>query len=500
MNKILFLNKRFNNNSIKNKLGEKMTTKLIKPKVGIFLMGSQRFRKLGKGCKNGDYETRENIFANNFIKEFRDIAEIVFNGIVYDRDDVEKSINSFYMEKIDCVICVFLSWSEDREWILFLRDMYDIPILLYLPEVPGLWDKDIRNEDNFVDFLAQAGLVGTLQGSGSIPRINRVAEIIVDNLDSAAKKIKAFIYASRARNKLRKAEFGLMSSYNEVMWSTYIDPYNIFIRIGPELHFISYNRLKKEIRSIDDKTASIYMNELSSIYHVESDVDNDFFLESSRASIGLASLIKKDKLDALILNDVDYELFETIGLRPGFYHPSINDLNAVLVPEGDLGAGTIFYVLNQITGKHINFVEPFYFNKEKNIFSAGHAGPQDYNDKKYNNLVRISRDIRFAQTSFKYPGAPFAWYRIPPGIKTFAHFSELNGNYKIVCFLAESLPGDHKLCSYSHSDFKPETKVTELFENIIKTGTTQHFAIVEGDVCLELEMFAKINRLDIYKY
>lgn len=477
-----------------------MNFKLIKPKVGMLLIGSQRFRKLGKECKNGNYETRKNYFVDEFIKKFSAIAEPVFNGIIYNRDDVEKAVSIFHSKKIDCVICVFLSWSEDRTWISFLRDMYDIPLLLYLPVVPGPQYEDTRDEDDFIEFLSRGGLVGSLEGSGSIPRLSRNVEIIADTFESAGKRISAFAYASMARSCLRRAKFGLMANYNEVMWSTYIDPYNLFVRIGPELNFISYARLNEEIGFVDDKVAKDYMRELSRLYYVEDDVDKSLFLESARASLALSSLMEKNKLDTLILNDIDYELFNTIGLRPGFYHPSINERNAVLVPEGDLGAGTITYVLKQMTGKHINFVEPFYLDKEANTFSAGHAGPNDYTDEKYRNLVRISRDVRFAKTSFKYAGAPFAWYRIPPGQKTLAHFSELNGNYKIVCFTAESLPGNHELCGYSHSNFRPETRVTELFENIIKIGTTQHFAVVEGDVREELAMFARINKFEFYKH
>jgi len=477
-----------------------MNSLLIKPKIGILLLGSPRFRQLGNGCKNGSYEVRKNNFVRGFIKKIRNIGQPVFNSIVYDRADVEKTIGFFHEEKVDCVICVFLSWSEDRAWISFLRDMYDVPLLLYLPVTPSPKYENTRDEDDFIEFLARGGLVGSLEASGSIPRINRNIEVVVDSFDAAEKRLDAFARASMAKARLRKARLGLLANYNELMWSTYMDPYKIFTRIGPEINFISYARLKEETDSIDEKNAKTYMKELSELYHVEKDVDKRLFLESARASLALASLRETFNLDALILNDVDHELFKTIGLRPGFYHPSFNKHNATLTPEGDLGAGTIIYALKQMTGKHISFVEPFYMEKENNIFSAGHAGPHDYTDEKYRKLVRISPDTRFAKTSFKYAGAPFAWYRIPPGKKTLVHFSETNDNYKILCFIAESLPGKHALCSYSHSDFRTEKPVTELFENILKTGATQHFALIEGDLTEELSAFARINKFDFYKY
>ena len=474
--------------------------KQAKPKVGILLFGSQRFRKLGAGTARGDYEARKAKYADTFLGHMDEIAETAFPGIVYTRNDVEKAIAFFMSEKIDCVLCSFLSWSEDSFWIAFLRDMFQVPILFYTPANHKIHFENTRDEDDFIEFLAQGGLVGSLEGSGSITRLGKNVETIVDDFDSAKKRIAAFASASRARSTLRKSRFGLLSNYNELMWSTYIDPYNFFAKIGPQLRFINYSLLKEYIDGVSDHNAREYMREIKSLYTVEEDVDERLFMESARASLALALIRDELELDALVLNDVDMELFKAIGLRPGFYHKSFNERNAVLVPEGDLGAGIVVFVLKQLTGGHVNFAEPFYIEKSTNTFSAGHAGPNDYTDEKCRHLVRVSRDVRFAKTSFKFAGAPFAWLRISPGLKTFAHFSEVNGRYKIVCFTAESLPGEHALCSYSHSDFKADRPVTELFEGILSVGTNQHFAIVDGDLRKELSIFAKICDFEFHSF
>jgi L-arabinose isomerase len=477
-----------------------MTLKLQKPKVGLLFIGCQRFRKLGEGCSSGNYETRRGKFVESLIGQLEELAECPFPGIVYDRADADRAMQFFREEKVDCVLCSFLSWSEDATWIYFLREMYDLPLAYYLPVLDRMPYQNTRDENAFVEFLAQGGLVGSLVGSGSVVRFNRKIEVITDDFESARPRLDAFFCASRTRSQLRNAHFGLLANYNEIMWSTYIDPYDIFARIGPELHFISYAKLQEEIAGVSDAAAKAYLAELSQIYTVEPDVDQRLFLESVRASLALSAIRDKFNLDALALNDVSPELFQTIGLRPGFYPESFHKHNAVLVPEGDLGAGIMVYMLRQLTGKHVNYVEPFYMEKATGTFAGGHAGPHDYTDERYRHLVKISRDVRFAKTSYKYAGAPFAWCRISPGLKTFAHFSEENGHFKIVCFTAESLPGEHALCSYCHSDFKPETPGTELFEKIIKTGTTQHFAVVEGDLRAELAVLARINNFEFYQY
>ena len=110
----------------------------------------------------------------------------------------------------------------------------------------------------------------------------------------------------------------------------------------------------------------------------------------------------------------------------------------------------------------------------------------------------IAKDVRFAKTEYKYAGAPFGWYRFSPGKKTVTGIFEEDGHYKMVCFMAESLPGDHILATYSHSIFRPEVPVKDLFERILKIGVTQHYAITDGDWRKELGEFAEIMGFEFY--
>ena len=139
-------------------------------------------------------------------------------------------------------------------------------------------------------------------------------------------------------------------------------------------------------------------------------------------------------------------------------------------------------------------------------FAGGHAGPNDHNDPEWQENVIISRDVRFAKTHWKYAGAPFAWYRFSPGMKTVAGLYEENGKYKLITFLAESLSEKdapqsdkkHLLATYSHGIFKPVVPVKELWEQVLRIGATQHYAIVDGDWRKELEDFAEIMGFEFY--
>ena len=474
-----------------------------KTKVGFAFIGCQRFRELGKGCASGSYVERRERFVQGILKQMEEIAECVFPGVIYTPEDADAALELFRREHVQCVTAAFLSWSEDFTWSHLLRKLdADLPLVYYLPVSPRVPYADTRDENDFVEFLAQGGLVGSLIGSASWARQKRQVEVVIDDFDSARPRLQAFFAAAKARCKLRSAHFGLVPGYNTIMRGTFIDPYAIFAKIGPKLDFFSYEKLHALTMEVSDAEAQKYVDELSAAYPVEPGIDPKLFLESARASLGLARLRDEQDLDALILNDVSPEIFETLGLRPGFYPDNFERHDAILTPEGDLGAGTAMFILRQVSGgKHVNYIEPLYIEKELGRFAAGHAGPHDYTDPEFRDHVRISVDARFAKTKYRYAGAPFAWYRIPEGLKTVAHLSQgPDERFKLLCFTAKSLPGPHKLCGYCHSDFKVAGDAGRLFEEILKVGATQHFAAVAGDVTEELKYVAELCGFDFHRF
>lgn len=476
-----------------------MINKTRKPKAGLLLLASPRFKNLGAGLPDGTYGERKASEIKTILGTL-DFLDVVFPGIIYERQDAAGAVDVFFEEKVDFVVAEFLSWSEDFAWIHFLRDMPDVPIIFVNPVKDKMKFEDTLDENDFIEFLCSGTLVGSLEGSGSVARIGRRhVKVAVGSRAELAGQIKTFASAARVKSILRRSTVGLLANYNEIMWATYMDPYNIFTKIGPEIRFISYSTYGDVIDAVGETELTAYRDELLSQYRIMDDVDPAKFDASVCASIGLAKVAENYDIDVMVFNDVDPAMFKLIGLRAGFYHPWFNDNMSVLVPEADMGAGLVTYILKLISGKHVNFVEPFHIESEPGTFAAGHAGPNDHNDTAFRDNVLIARDVRFAKTNHKHAGAPFAWYRIPEGRKTMVQLAEENGRYKIVCTLVESLPGRHLFATYSHGIFRPAVQPEKLFSEILKTGMTQHLAMADGDWRGELSALAGIMDFDYYE-
>lgn len=476
-----------------------------KPKAGLLLIASPRFKSLS-GPKRGTYGERKEVAVKE-IKATMDFLDLVDPGIVYEREDAQKAIDLFFREKVDFVYAEFLSWSEDFAWIRFLRDCPDMPIIFCNVAKPRMTFETTLDEDDFVDYLCAGTLVGSLEGSGSIKRIPRKGvKTVMGTREEITEKVRIFADAARARAILRRSNVGLMANMNEAMWSTYIDNYDLFTKIGPEIHYLPYSDYGIEIDNLTDEEVDTYAHNLTSRYKMMEDVEYDKLIGCVKATLAIKKMAQKNDIDCFVYNDIDQATFRTAGCRAGFYPQWFNENVSVLVPEADIGAGLITYILKLITGKHVNFIEPFHIEDDYGTFAGGHAGPNDHNDPAWQDNVIISRDVRFAKTSWKYAGAPFAWYRISPGMKTVAGLYEQGGKYKLITFLAESLSEKdtpqsskkHLLATYSHTIFKPQVPVTQLWEQVLRIGATQHYAIVDGDCRAQLEDLAAIMGFEFY--
>lgn len=470
-----------------------------KAKIGLLFIGAERFCPLGQGTHDGTYLERKEKEYQDYINKIKEYGEIVHNGMVYTRQQAEDTLRLFNQNDVDCVVAIFMSWAEDYAWISFLKEIpNDLPLMLASVVRDEINIQDTNDENQFIDFLSAGALVGFLEASGSVKRLKKEkVQIEIGTLDVIAEKIKVFSSASKARAILRKTTISLLSCYNEAMYSTYVDPYNVYMKIGARLKFLSVADLAEEVSNIPDSHTNSVIEELSNKYKISQNVDSEKFFASVRATLAMEKLAADADTDLLVLNDIDTTLFKHIGLRPGFT-PCDPKNETVTVPEGDIGGGLAVYILKILSGSHANFIEPFYINKTTNTFAAGHAGPNDYTEKSEN--VIIARDERFAKSKWKYAGAPFAWYVFPEGEKTMLHISEENGRMKLVATLVECLPTKHYLASYSHADFTHKTlNLEELFKKIASAGVNQHFGITSGNLLDELELFAKIMDFDFYR-
>jgi L-arabinose isomerase len=465
--------------------------------MGLFLLAHEKFCTIGENSPNGSYRKRVEEKSASIIRRFDGEYEIIAPGIIFNGADCEKAIRQFTEVNVDFVFAAYLSWAQDFAWNRFLRDMPPVPVLYVNPVDDNIHFADTFTDDGFAGFLLHAHLVGTLMSSGDSARYKRAMyAAVIGTWPEIIKKCRAFASAALIRSLLRHSSIGLMDNYNELMWSTYVDPYSVFMNFGPELHFLSLAELKDIINTVPESTVKDIICQLTKTYEISPGVDPEKFAASVRATIGLEKQAEQHHLDLLVLNDVDLTLLEQIGLRPGFY-PLPGYGKARIVPEGDIGSGLGLYLLHLFTGKPVNYFEPFYVESERDTFIAGHAGPNDYTGRP--DRTKIARDVRFEKSPYRYAGAPIAWHVFSEGIKTMVHCSQKDGHFKLVTSVVEVLPCDHFIATYCHGRIRPVGQTcVEFFRKLMDIGVTQHYMIAEGDCIEKISFLADMLGCEYY--
>ena len=132
-----------------------------------------------------------------------------------------------------------------------MRDMPPVPLFFTSIIRDRVEITDTNDEDEFVEFLSAGSLVGVQEASGDLQRFHRpMTHTFIGTMGQVKKELGVFAQAALCRSQLRSSTLGLLASYNEAMWSTYVDPYHVFMKAGPELRFLSVAQLTEKIGSV----------------------------------------------------------------------------------------------------------------------------------------------------------------------------------------------------------------------------------------------------------
>ena len=88
----------------------KAELKIRKPKAGVLLVASPRFKNLS-GPQRGTYGQRKEKAVEEILSTM-DFLDTVYPGITYEREDAQRAMDMFYAEIVDVVYVELLSWRD----------------------------------------------------------------------------------------------------------------------------------------------------------------------------------------------------------------------------------------------------------------------------------------------------------------------------------------------------------------------------------------------------
>jgi L-arabinose isomerase len=462
-----------------------------KPKIGLLLLTAEWFIQVGatRGAFSG-LPGRMTEDAENIAAALSPALEIVNPGILATRAQVAKAVKLFERQAVDGVVACHTTWAEDRLIIDAVQHMPGIPFLLwcYSPF------QKLPNPMSMADLFRASGPVAAIQASAPLKRLGKAFSFAFGSYQDAStiRKIFSFGKAARLARELRQVTIGVLPYRCDQMTGTYVDEFRLTKEIGPELKYISTHDYRALCEAIPDERLAVFIQDLRAKYRI-SPLVTDLGLErAARVSLGLAELVSKYCLDAVAIEDVGEELHRVVGLRPCLYVPELFD-RAVVSMEAEVGGAVALLMLNRLTGKPPMYTEIFTYDEGENCLLMGHAGMQDIRLADHLDQVMIEPDGEYAETE---PDSAWMSFRGRGGrVTLLSVFCDLD-RFKLVISTGEALAGERKLLGSPHIYVKLEQPLAQFFERSIRTGMTQHWALVHEEVIDELVILAEILGLN----
>jgi L-arabinose isomerase len=406
------------------------------------------------------------------------------------REQVGQAIARFRRQDVDAVVACQITWGEDRLIIEAAQKLPAVPLLLWCYSPFQLLPEQMTMRDLF----RASGPVGALQASGPLKRLGKPFGFAFGSYadPNAIAKIVAFGKAAKVARDLKAARIGVLPYRCPQMTGTYVDEFRLKKEIGPELEYISVREYWDRCQEIPERDVRSFVADLEATYPVSPSTTEAGLVRGARASLGLARVAAEYGLDAIALEDLNEELHRVIGLRPCLYVPELFE-RAVVSMEAEVGGAVALLILRGLAHKPPMYTEVFTYDAEENCILAGHAGIHDIRLAASAGDVTIEPDGEYVESE---PDSAWMRFRAKGGqVTLLSVFCDVE-RFKMVISSGEALGGQPKLLGSPHIYVRLDESLEEFFERSIRTGMTQHWAIVHDDIAQELLALADILGLD----
>ena len=463
-----------------------------RPRIGLLLLTAEWFAQIG--AHGGSFQALPRVLAEDASRMEAALGtalDVVNPGVLATLEHVDEAVEQFRRQDVDLIVACQITWGEDRLIIRAVQALSSIPLLLwcYSPF------ERLPEQLTMLDLFRGSGPVGAVQASGPLKRLGREFGFVFGSYadEDTIGRIVAFGKAAKAARDLKRARIGVLPYRCDQMTGTYVDEFRLKVEIGPELTYISTHDYRAICEQVSDERVVAFVADLKANYRIAGNTTEAGLTNGARVSLGLAEVAARYSLDAVAIEDVGEELHRVVGLRPCLYVPELFE-RVVVSMEAEVGGAVALLMLKWLSGKAPMYTEIFGVDQEENCLLIGHAGIHDVT-----HLVESREDILIEPDGEYVESEPdSAWmrFRAKGGhVTLLSVFCDVE-RFKMVISTGEALSGKPKLLGSPHAYVKLKTPLSAFFEAAIRSGMTQHWALVHDDVVDELLALADILGLD----
>ena len=343
-----------------------MTQPSVRPKVGLLALSLELYETLAPDARR----QREAWVRRQLLPALQPSADVLFEGAVYRREDIEATVRSFEAAGADAVLVLLLTYSPSQIALPALRSTR-LPIVIW--NTQELFAVDLGYSNDVL--LANHGVHGTQDLANVLLRGGVPFHYVTSHLSDrdGLHELNDFFTAAAAVAGVRRCRLGLMGYPFPGMGDFAVDTTHLAATLGCSWESLSVADYNRRAAESSPQAVERLQEEYRQSYALASDLTEADLAATARSELALRSLVADRRLDAISFQFMALGEDEQTETLPFVAASRMMADGIGFAGEGDLvgAAGTWF--LNRLSGP-ASFSEIFTIDFAGNAVLLSHMG------------------------------------------------------------------------------------------------------------------------------
>ncbi len=455
-----------------------------KPKVGLLGLMLDFYERSGPELRKG----REKFVRDRLLPALADVAEVRFDGAVFTRDDVEKTVAAFEADGVDAILVVLLTYSPSLISAPALKRTH-LPIVVW--NTQELYAVNESYGD--AELIANHGVHGTHDLCNVLVRESVPFGYVTGHVDDAdpVAELGDYFRAACATARLRSSRLGLLGYPFPGMGDFGLDTTHMAMTLGCAWQAMTVAEYVTRCAEADATEAKNLVEKYCETYDVAREITTDDLSQTARAEIALRGMIRDYRLDAFSYQFLSFGQDERVETLPFVAASRLLAEGIGFGGEGDLISAAGAAMLGWLNPP-ASFSEIFTIDFAGGAVLLSHMGEANVAMARRDQKVRL---VKRAESLVPIRGSQLALAcSFQPGAATLMALTLTAGQRWRIITAAATIEdfGPLEQLAVPHSKMRPRGEVRQFLTAYAKAGGPHHLAVCFGDARRRLKILADL--------
>jgi L-arabinose isomerase len=465
-----------------------MTAQTLRPKLGLLALTLELYETLLPALR----ASREKWLRKSVLPALKKQADVVFNGAVFRREDIEAAVAELEAEKVDALLVILATYSPSQLALLALQRTR-LPIVIWNTQELLAVDQTFTLQ-HMVD---NHGVHGTQDLANVLTRSGVPFHYVTSPVNDAVgvEELGDFFAAAAAVNRLRSARIGMIGYPFPGMGDFAVDTTRLAATLGCSWINLTVEDYNNRCASVPAAKVGKLVAEYRRAYDLAPDLTEADLKSTAAAELALRGMVADHRLSALTYQFTAFGDDDRTQTLPFVAASRMMADGIGFGGEGDLVAAAATAFFNWLKTP-ASFSEIFTIDFAGESLFLSHMGEA--------NVAMARRDRKVPLVARPAPitrtrGRQLALVTsFEPGPATFTALTQAAGDkWRIIVAPATiedygPLPG---FC-VPHFKLKPAGGVRQFLTNYANAGGPHHNAVCFGDARRRLRFAAGLIGAD----